>query len=193
MSGRYLPLPGVDRDPLVVDAALDLHAALIPLLSVVLTRRPGEFTTLCEIGCGSGRLLRDCTERLPQIVRYIGLHDSRTQTQLNRTLYRDFPIRFECLSLLDWLATQATPGTVFLTDADELRSFDAALLGAIWRAWRQSLRPALLAIAIPVPAGTASGSELPLLADIRRHARAVRYAIEMNFASRQVCLVVAEF
>lgn len=183
----------MDRDPLIVDAALDLHAALIPLLSVVLTRRSGEFLTLCEIGCGSGRLLRDCTERLPQIASYVGLHDSRTQTQLNPTLNRDFPIRFESMSLLDWLATQAAPGSVFLTDADELRSFDATLLGAIWRAWRKSLRPALLAIAIPVPADTAAGSELPLLADIRRHARAVRYAIEMTLASRQVCLVVAEF
>ncbi len=183
----------MERDPPYVDAALDLHAALIPLLRVVLIRRGGEFSTLCEIGCGSGRVLRDCAERLPQIVRYVGLHDSRTQTQLNRALYRDFPIRFECVSLLEWVATQAAPGSVFLTDADELRSFDAALLGTIWRCWRQSLRPALLAIAIPVPVGAAPGFELPLLADIRRHARAVRYAMEMTFANRQVCLVVAEF
>jgi hypothetical protein len=181
------------RDPLAVDVALDLHAALIPLLGVVLTRRGGEFSTLCEIGCGSGRLLRDCIERLPQIVHYVGLHDSRMQAQLNRALYRDFPIRFECISLLDWLATQAAPGSIFLTDADELRSSDPALPGAIWRTWRQSLRPALLAIAIPAPAGAAVGFESPLLTDIRRHARAVRYAIEMTFASRQVCLVVAEF
>lgn len=183
----------MERDPWVVDAALDLHAALIPLLTVVLTRRGAEFTTLCEIGCGSGRLLRDCTERLPHIVRYVGLHESLAQTQLNRTRYRDFQIRFECLSLLDWLATEAEPGTVFLTDADELRSLDAALLGAIWRTWKQSLRPALLAIAIPVTAGTAFDSVLPLLTDIRRHARAVRYAVEMTFSSRQACLVVAEF
>jgi|GEM_PF-6988978 len=178
---------------MIVDAALDLHAALLPLLSVVLTRRANEFATLCEIGCGSGRLLRECTERLPQIVRYVGLHGSRAQTQLNRALYREFPIRFECMGLLDWLATGAVRGSIFLTDADALQVVDAAMLCAVWRAWRRSLHPALLAIAIPIPPGSATDVELPLLTDIRRHAHAVPYAIEMSFANRQVCLVVAEF
>lgn len=178
---------------MIVDAALDLHAALLPLLSVILTRRAGEFSTLCEIGCGTGRLLRDCTERLPQIAHYVGLHDSRSQTQLNRALYREFPIRFECLGLLDWLAIGAARGSIFLTDADALRAFDAAALGSIWRTWRMALHPALLAIAIPIAPGRATGAELPLLTGIRRHACAVHYAIEMSIANRQVCLVVAEF
>lgn len=77
------------------DAALDSHAALIPLLHLVLSRREGEFSTLCEVGCGSGRLLRESTERFPQLNGYVGLNVDRAQTSRNRTVHRELPIRFE--------------------------------------------------------------------------------------------------
>lgn len=178
------------------DRRLDLHAALIPLLKVFLLKRHLEFSTVCEIGCGSGRLLRECTERLPQITRYVGLHASPVQTLINRTLYRELPMRFESVSLLDWLATQAGPGTIYLTDADQLVGENGGSINTVLQLWRHSQRPTVLAIAFPVPGVPGANADLPLFTEIHRVTRQVPFAVEMPAsatASAACRLVIAEF
>ncbi len=177
-----------------VDARLDLHAALIPLLSVFLSNRRGQFSTLCEIGCGSGRLLRECTERLPEITRYVGLHASPVQTLINRDLYPTLPMRFESIGLLDWLATQAVPGTIYVTDAEQLAGNDAHSVHTVLQAWRHSQRPTALAIAIPLSGPPGASVDPPLCAEINRVAPQVPYSIEIPAAATSACrLIVAEF
>lgn len=174
------------------DAALDSHAALIPLLHLVLSRREGEFSTLCEVGCGSGRLLRESTERFPQLNGYVGLNVDRAQTSRNRTVHRELPIRFESMSLLDWVSVHAKPGTAYLTDAQELSRLDATLLGSLWHAWRGPLRPFLLALAVPLPPTPGAESYPSLIKEIERRAQRVRYSIDVPSNTSAMRLILAE-
>lgn len=193
MKSRLPPFPRLGEQTPDVDARLDLRAALVPLLNVFLSSRPGEFSTLCEVGCGSGRLLRECAERMPMLSRYVGLHASPVQTLINRTLYRELPLRFESIDVLDWLATHAVPGSIYLTDAEQLAGNDA-WRHAVLQAWRHSHRPTVLAIAIPLPGLPGSNAASPLFAEINRIAFQVPYSIEMPVAATSACrLVVAEF
>jgi hypothetical protein len=194
MTSGFPSFPKLSGQTLDEGRRLDLHAALIPLLKVFLLKRHLEFSTLCEIGCGSGRLLRECTELLPQITRYVGLHASPVQTLINRTLYRALPMRFESVSLLDWLATQAGPGSIYLTDADQLFGENGGSINTVFQAWRHSQRPTVLAIAIPQSSRPGSNVDVSLFTEIMRVARQVPFAVAMPAAATAACrLVIAEF
>nr|ART35504.1 A388 [uncultured bacterium] len=184
------PRPGQPRRD--IDARHDLHAALIPLLHLVLERRTSEFSTLCEIGCGSGRLLRECTERLPQFTGYVGLNGDRAQTYRNRALSCELPIRFESMSLHDWVRLHAQPGTAYLTDAHELEGYDASLLSRLWQAWSGPLRPFVLAIAVPLPPASGAERHPALIQEIERYAKPVRYSVDMPASTGLTRLIVAE-
>ena len=174
------------------DPTLDLHAALLPLIHLFLTTRLDSFRMLCEIGCGSGRLLRDCTERLPSFRDYVGLDPRRKWIEHNRSVYRDLRLRFECALLREWLPVGSVPGTLLLTDSAHLTADDVCHVLPMWVALRPSLKPIALALAVPAPTSGAR-HDLALIDQVGSHARVVHHMVEVRVGHLSVRLIVAEF
>jgi len=103
---------------------LDTHSAVVAPLIDELSRVPGRYSTLCEIGCGSGLVLDDLSRRLPQLERFIGLDLSPEQIERNRQRYADSPrLQFDSGDALAWLQTRARPGWVYFSNAGVLEYF----------------------------------------------------------------------
>lgn len=151
----------------VQTGCLEKHSALIPPIAAALVRRPSVFSTLCEIGCGAGRLLRDSTERLPQLREYVGLDSSLAQTERNRVRHIDLPIRFEAGDADTWIPEHAVPGWIYLSDAGVLEYFSEQQLLHLFGHIASNKKPALFALAEPI------ASEYDLSSEARSHPRGI--------------------
>src|SRR5207302_4427298 len=67
----------------------------------------GRYGTLCEIGCGNGRVLDHLAGRVGGIGRFIGVDLSETQTALNRRRYPNPKLEFVCAEALGWIGRHA--------------------------------------------------------------------------------------
>lgn len=152
---------------------------MLPLLSLVLMRRPGEFNTLCEIGCCSGRLLRESIERLPQLVTFIGLNTQDRIAQRDPIVHGDREIRFETAGLLDWSPPHGTGGTMAITDAEQFDAIPPSAVCALWQCWRLSQKPIVLALAIPMSPPSAENRRRELRDSILRYADVVHYSTDL--------------
>jgi len=115
-------------------------------------RSCGVCTTLCEIGSGSGLVLQDLSQRLPEIGQLIGLDLSREQTEHNRNRFRGNPrLRFEAGDATSWVARHAKPGWAYFTNAGVLEYFSEEQLSMLLSEIAASMRPAVFALIEPVP------------------------------------------
>ncbi|MDB5971339.1 MAG: hypothetical protein JWQ90_3789 [Hydrocarboniphaga sp.] len=129
---------------------VERHSAIVSPLYDELSAIPGRYTTLCEIGCGSGLVLADLERRLPQPKRLIGLDLSAEQTERNRRCYRDSSrLSFDSGDAAAWLPAQAQPGWALFSNAGVLEYFPEAKLRKMLR-YLAGLRPAAFAIVEPV-------------------------------------------
>lgn len=128
----------------------DTHSAIVAPLFDELQAEPGRYHTLCEIGCGSGLVLNDLAQRLPQFEQLIGLDLSAEQIARNRARYATQPrLRFDSGDAAVWLRQQARPGWVYFSNAGVLEYFPEAKLRSLL-CQAASLRPAMFAIVEPV-------------------------------------------
>jgi SAM-dependent methyltransferase len=129
---------------------LDTHSAIVQPLRDEIQANPGCYSTLCEIGCGSGLVLADLAQRLPQLERLIGLDLSPEQIERNRARFADMPkLTFESGDAAVWMRDHAQPGTIYFSNAGVLEYFPEAKLRAMLRQIA-ALQPAAFAIVEPI-------------------------------------------
>lgn len=130
-----------------------------PLLSKVvaplqqqLALHPGRITRLCEIGCGTGRVLADLRQRLgPSALQYIGLDLSPDQIAANRRNPACEGLQFECADARHWVPQQLGAGSVVLTSGGVFEYFSAAELTRMFRWLAGTGAPGMLVLAEPIP------------------------------------------
>lgn len=110
-----------------------------------------RFRTLCEIGCGSGKVLEDVAARLPGVERLVGLDLSEAQIELNRTRTVDSRISFFAADANEWIARHGVPGTVYLTVRGVLEYFRKRDLEILFARLAKELAPSAVALIEPVP------------------------------------------
>lgn len=108
-------------------------------------------TTLCEIGCGTGRVLADLAMRLPGPPRLLGLDLSPGQVEVNRQTYANQPrLQFEVADATVWLPAHAGPRWVYLVNGGVLEYFSEAMLEALLRGIAERHGPAIFALVEPI-------------------------------------------
>lgn len=109
----------------------------------------GRYHTLCEIGCGAGKLLEFLQQALPAPLQLIGIDLSAEQIASNRA--RGLAgIRYESGDAVTWLAEHAEPGWILLSNGGVLEYFlDTDLLRMFGHA-AGNLAPAAVVLVEPI-------------------------------------------
>lgn len=135
---------------------LDKHSAVLTPLASVIAREAARgrvFDTLCEIGTGTGTVLADVAQRLPQFKQLIGLDLSATQTAANRQRFEGQPrLRFETADATEWIAAQAESGWVYFVNGGVFEYFSEAMLDGLLTDIATKKAPALIALVEPLAA-----------------------------------------
>ena len=130
------------------------HSAVIAPLREAMTERAAAgapVQTLCEIGCGSGSVLADIVQRLPELDALIGLDLNQKQTEANRLRFRDQPrLRFETADATRWIASDAQPGWAYLVNGGVLEYFSEAMLQDLFITIARDKAPALFMLVEPI-------------------------------------------
>jgi SAM-dependent methyltransferase len=130
------------------------HSAIVaPLKEAMdtLAARGTPIEALCEIGCGSGSVLADIAQRLPELKQLIGLDLNQKQTEANRARFADQPrLRFECADATEWIAAQAPAHCAYLVNGGVLEYFSEAMLEALFTGIAAHKAPALFALVEPI-------------------------------------------
>lgn len=135
---------------------LPRHSAIVAPLQAALADAAADgrpITTLCEIGCGTGRVLADLAEHLPTSVQLLGLDLSPGQIAANRARHAAMAdrLRFETADATTWLATHAAPCWAYLANGGVLEYFSEAMLEALLRGIAERHAPAVIALVEPLP------------------------------------------
>lgn len=127
--------------------------------------------SLCEIGCGSGRVLAEAAARLPALASLVGLDLSAAQSAANRSRHRDPRLSFVAADAQEWIPAHAMPGWCFLSYGGVLEYFTqdalATMFGAI-----ASRAPACVVLVEPL------GDDFDLASDTRSRP----YGQELSFS-----------
>jgi len=127
------------------------HSAILEPLQQALQAQPGRYDTLCEIGCGSGLVLQDLADRLPQLRQLIGLDLNATQIARNRVHYAGEPrLRFDSGDAAAWLRRHAEPGWILFSNAGVLEYFAPDKLAALLAELAATRRPLAIASVEPL-------------------------------------------
>jgi SAM-dependent methyltransferase len=110
------------------------------------------YRRLCEIGCGSGLVLEDIAQRLPNVQLLVGLDLSERQTQINRSRDVDPRIRFETGDAMAWIPAYGEAGTVYLTVAGVFEYFPRQALQEMFAYMAEHQSPVAVALIEPIPA-----------------------------------------
>lgn len=135
---------------------LPRHSAIVAPLQAALADAAASgrpITTLCEIGCGTGRVLADLAERLPPSIRLLGLDLSPGQIAANRERHAAMAdrLRFEAADATPWLAAHGAPCWAYLANGGVLEYFSEAMLEALLRGIAEQQSPAVIALVEPLP------------------------------------------
>jgi SAM-dependent methyltransferase len=129
------------------------HSAIVPALQAAMTDTGGRYTTVCEIGCGSGLVLDHLSRTLAGQRQYIGLDMSPRQVELNRRRFEDRPLRFEAGEGLTWVLRNGQRRSIFFTNGGVLEYFPPRRLHALLSWIAGALSPSLVAIVEPLADG----------------------------------------
>lgn len=111
------------------------HAVVIDALAGVLERSGARFSRLVEIGCGDGRVLRHCAERLPSISQAIGLDINAAVISRAASEHpAGGRLAFANADARDWLTAHPQPGTVVLSNGGVLEYFSQENVDRLFRA-----------------------------------------------------------
>ncbi|MDN5870699.1 MAG: amino acid adenylation domain-containing protein [Nitrococcus sp.] len=115
-------------------------------------QRDEPIETLCEIGCGTGRVLADVAVRLPMLRTLIGLDLSPGQVEINRRQHGyNARLRFECADAMQWLPEHAGPRWAYFSCGGVLEYFSEEMLETLFTDIARRKAPALFAIVEPLP------------------------------------------
>ncbi len=123
---------------------------VVTLLELEKLLAGGGYSTLCEIGCGHGRVVYFLRKRLESLQRFIGIDLSAEQVRRNDERYSDVQIEWVTGDALDWIKTHGAPGWVFLTHNGVLEYFRRDELRELFREVATRMQPAILSISEPL-------------------------------------------
>lgn len=129
---------------------LEGASALVTPLQQLIDTHPAGFSTLCEIGCGSGLVLENLSQRMPAVPSWLGLDLSPQQVRANRTRFAGRGLRFVSADAALWIPKHAAPGWIYFTNAGVLEYFPEGALRTLLQHIADHLGPAALAIAEPI-------------------------------------------
>lgn len=130
---------------------LQHHSAILEPLTREISDHPGTWTTLCEIGCGSGLVLADLARRLPTLQQFVGLDLSAAQISRSRQAHAANPrLRFEAGDGAAWLRGHAAPGWLLFSNAGVLEYFAPDKLLGLLRDLAQTRPPLAIASIEPI-------------------------------------------
>ena len=126
------------------------HAAIIDALHDLPTSAGAHLDRLVEIGCGDGKALAYCVERLPWVGEAIGLDINADVIARNRAQGGFDPrISFVTADAREWLMEHLAQGTVVFTNGGVLEYFSQSSLDQLLETLAGS-RPAGIALVEPV-------------------------------------------
>lgn len=114
------------------------HSVVIDALADLLENSGARFSRLVEIGCGDGRVLAYCAERLPSISEAIGLDiNAAVIARTSAEHSAGGKLSFAQADARAWLTANPQPGTVVLSNNGVLEyfsqdSFDELLQMLAW-------------------------------------------------------------
>lgn len=86
-----------------------------------------------EIGCGDGRVLAHCADRMPSIPAFVGIDINASIIKRDKIDYSDRQqLQFVAADAKEWLAMHTTPGTVVFTFGGVMEYFSAEALSDIF-------------------------------------------------------------
>lgn len=130
---------------------LEHHSAIEPEIRKEIDRIPGQYSTLCEIGCGTGLVLQHLGNHLTELKRFVGLDLSPAQIKLNQENFRGLDkYAFAAADAAEWIPQQAQPGWIYFTNAGVLEYFPRATLAKLFAAVMATKQPAAFAIIEPI-------------------------------------------
>jgi SAM-dependent methyltransferase len=129
------------------------HAAIVPALQAAIADTDGRYSTICEIGCGSGLVLDHLHRTLGGGREYIGLDMSLRQVELNRERFAIEGLRFEAGEGLTWVLRHGQRNSIFLTYGGVLEYFPRRRLQSLLSWVAGALSPSLVAIVEPLADG----------------------------------------
>lgn len=89
---------------------------------------------MVEVGCGDGRVLDHCAERMPDIPDCVGVDINPAIIARNQEVYAEKPrLRFVAENAERWLAQNTGPGTLLFTYGGVLEYFSRESLEGIFR------------------------------------------------------------
>ena len=127
--------------------------------------------SLCEIGCGSGRVLAEAAARLPALTSLVGLDLSAAQSAANRSRHSDPRLAFVAADAQEWIPANAAPGWCFLSYGGVLEYFTQDALARLFGA-----------IASHAPAGVVVVEPLGDDFDLGSETRSRPYGQELSFS-----------
>lgn len=130
---------------------LERHSRIAVPIATELEAAPGRYRQLVEIGCGSGLVLNDLSQRLPSLDRLVGLDLCAEQTARNRERFRNRRLHFEAGDAADWAPEFLQAGSIVFTNAGVLEYFPAAKLRGLLETIARKA-PALCAFVEPIDA-----------------------------------------
>ena len=111
------------------------HAVVIDALAGLLERSDLRFSRLVEIGCGDGRVLGHCADRLPSISQAVGLDINAAVISRAAAEHSvDGRLAFANADARDWLTAHPQPGTVMLSNGGVLEYFSQDNVDRLFRA-----------------------------------------------------------
>ena len=113
-------------------------------------KKNSRFSSIVEIGTGSGQFLQHLSIQIPTIKQFIGIDLSKTQTEQNQARYQDTSLTFIDGDAFQWIHQKATRHTIFFTHNGVLEYFSEKNLLALFSFIAQNKAPALFAIIEPV-------------------------------------------
>ena len=102
---------------------------IFDLLKNELSNQSEEFSTLVEIGTGSGKVLKHLSIEFPTIKRFVGVDLSPDQVEMNNKKFsNDKRLEFVASDGLDWVKKHGQGNTIFVTYGGVFEYFTEPLL-----------------------------------------------------------------
>ncbi len=152
------------------------HVAIVPAIRAALEADPVTYSTLCEVGCGSGKVLQHMTQAFPEIRRFIGLDLSPEQVARNRVRFPAQRMEFEAADGPTWIDRNAQPGWIYLTCAGVFEYVSRDNLLALLTTLATRLKPSLFGMV----------ESLSDDYDLENDSESVPYGAEMVFSHNYI-------
>jgi hypothetical protein len=127
---------------------LGANRVTLDVLEAELAR--GGFDTLCEIGCGNGRVVEYLSGHLTSLRRFVGIDLSAERIRRNAAQYPHGRVDWVAGDAKRWIAENGRPGWVFLSHNGVLEYFLREDLVSLFGDIAARRRPAIASVSEPI-------------------------------------------